>query len=128
MQIGKRLLEFVLEDISDADQFYVRVSRQQIDCRPGAASAAAYQPGPQAHFSRPSHKFRLDDGKAGCCRAGSYRFLEEGPASATSKFIRRHESPPAAEVKVGWPSGRAESRDRKSTRLNSSHLVISYAV
>src|SRR2546426_6734842 len=25
-------------------------------------------------------------------------------------------------------SGRSESRDRKSTRLNSSHLVISYAV
>src|SRR5256885_4138070 len=28
----------------------------------------------------------------------------------------------------GWPSFYAPARDRKSTRLNSSHLVISYAV
>src|SRR5256885_6294452 len=27
-----------------------------------------------------------------------------------------------------WPERRPRSRDRKSTRLNSSHLVISYAV
>src|SRR5256885_10362615 len=28
----------------------------------------------------------------------------------------------------GWPSASTARRDRKSTRLNSSHLVISYAV
>src|SRR5256885_3700430 len=28
----------------------------------------------------------------------------------------------------GWPPDRANALDRKSTRLNSSHLVISYAV
>src|SRR2546426_3423525 len=27
-----------------------------------------------------------------------------------------------------WPHGQERTRDRKSTRLNSSHLVISYAV
>src|SRR5256885_3830402 len=63
-QTGQGLLEFVLEDISHADQFYIPVGRQQIDRRPGAASTATHQ-------------------------------------AAT---------------------------DRKSTRLNSSHLVISYAV
>src|SRR5256885_3675629 len=36
---------------------------------------------------------------------------------------------PGAVPKLGVPSGDfALSRDRKSTRLNSSHLVISYAV
>src|SRR2546426_8099468 len=28
----------------------------------------------------------------------------------------------------GWPRSRCATPDRKSTRLNSSHLVISYAV
>src|SRR5256885_16702625 len=33
------------------------------------------------------------------------------------------------EIRIAWiPVGRASGRDRKSTRLNSSHLVISYAV
>src|SRR5256885_5483074 len=35
---------------------------------------------------------------------------------------RRHRHPP------GLPAGVGQRRDRKSTRLNSSHLVISYAV
>src|SRR3989454_5344479 len=35
----------------------------------------------------------------------------------------------AVRVKVmGWPERNAVIKDRKSTRLNSSHLVISYAV
>src|SRR5256885_6615730 len=29
---------------------------------------------------------------------------------------------------IAWPAQRASDADRKSTRLNSSHLVISYAV
>src|SRR2546426_8476062 len=33
-----------------------------------------------------------------------------------------------AERRAGEAEGREEIRDRKSTRLNSSHLVISYAV
>src|SRR5256885_6333782 len=35
--------------------------------------------------------------------------------------------PPGFKVEV-WAEGIPEARDRKSTRLNSSHLVISYAV
>src|SRR5256885_6270270 len=31
-------------------------------------------------------------------------------------------------MRAGWASALAISTDRKSTRLNSSHLVISYAV
>src|SRR5438034_7280895 len=40
------------------------------------------------------------------------------------------DDPPAASLLDHLPSGklRAEERDRKSTRLNSSHTVISYAV
>src|SRR5256885_15666447 len=29
---------------------------------------------------------------------------------------------------IAWPTTASSARDRKSTRLNSSHLVISYAV
>src|SRR5256885_8424551 len=32
------------------------------------------------------------------------------------------------ELEVGQRHGRGDRKDRKSTRLNSSHLVISYAV
>src|SRR5256885_11603188 len=35
---------------------------------------------------------------------------------------------PAPSLKVGDPAPALTVRDRKSTRLNSSHLVISYAV
>src|SRR5256885_8185512 len=39
-------------------------------------------------------------------------------------YLLRHGSPPqSTRVKRSWPG-----EDRKSTRLNSSHLVISYAV
>src|SRR2546430_10221639 len=31
-------------------------------------------------------------------------------------------------VRIVWPAARAQSPDRKSTRLNSSHSQISYAV
>src|SRR5256885_4093898 len=63
-----------------------------------------------------------------------------GPASPRRSSLRtRRASPagrgPAAPSKQGnFPAmtysivGRDERRDRKSTRLNSSHLVISYAV
>src|SRR2546426_1375405 len=36
--------------------------------------------------------------------------------------------PPAPDRRPSHGSGGASDRDRKSTRLNSSHLVISYAV
>src|SRR5256885_4611566 len=41
---------------------------------------------------------------------------------------RRHEDGPIRDVKVRIARGEALALDRKSTRLNSSHLVISYAV
>src|SRR5256885_7953805 len=40
----------------------------------------------------------------------------------------RPEWPPAAFFLRGRPFGEVPAIDRKSTRLNSSHLVISYAV
>src|SRR5437870_11503149 len=45
-------------------------------------------------------------------------------------FERDFAGPPGV-FKVGWngfSSGRRDSQDRKSTRLNSSHVAISYAV
>src|SRR5256885_6493360 len=39
---------------------------------------------------------------------------------------RRQQRVPDMVQRAGWPGGR--QGDRKSTRLNSSHLVISYAV
>src|SRR2546426_7102134 len=47
---------------------------------------------------------------------------------------RQHPQPPVARlggvhyVRAPGDGARREGRDRKSTRLNSSHLVISYAV
>src|SRR5256885_7986509 len=47
--------------------------------------------------------------------------------SATASSMMRRISKEAIERKRGM-GGAQRSRDRKSTRLNSSHLVISYAV
>src|SRR5436190_10552811 len=43
------------------------------------------------------------------------------PSRSRGPTLRRTPRP-------GWPYGRRHRRDRKSTRLNSSHTVISYAV
>src|SRR5258705_7038030 len=50
-----------------------------------------------------------------------YTTLFRSPAS-------RDRSPTAPRCPPGSPRRRAPARDRKSTRLNSSHLGISYAV
>ncbi len=55
-------MEFVLEYVSHAHEFYVRVSRKQVDGCLSAASAAADQTGAQALLSRATHEFGLDDG------------------------------------------------------------------
>src|SRR5256885_7810971 len=39
-----------------------------------------------------------------------------------------HPRPDREPARLSDPHGRRRARDRKSTRLNSSHLVISYAV
>src|SRR2546426_7789628 len=53
--------------------------------------------------------------------------LLEDPADATRDDGAAHDVAVAAQVLRGRPQ-RRHGRDRKSTRLNSSHLVISYAV
>src|SRR2546426_6656753 len=54
-----------------------------------------------------------------------YTTLFRSPPSA-SPCRRSHR---ASRPSSAWPVGRRlRARDRKSTRLNSSHLVISYAV
>src|SRR2546426_6749667 len=63
------------------------------------------------------------------------------PDNATGNFtkvvqrlpvrIRPEQRDPAHPLRPGmsvWAGSRCSGRDRKSTRLNSSHLVISYAV
>src|SRR2546426_7998593 len=59
------------------------------------------------------------------------------PIQSSSRSPRRHTSRGSGEHRAergspdglrGQPSRPGQQRDRKSTRLNSSHLVISYAV
>src|SRR2546426_6181357 len=49
-------------------------------------------------------------------------------ASFRQRLLERLEPGALAHHPSGAPGSRRSSRDRKSTRLNSSHLVISYAV
>src|SRR5256885_5358068 len=52
-----------------------------------------------------------------------FRSNRLGPRLRTSAIWRKLSSP-----EVTFVARRLQARDRKSTRLNSSHLVISYAV
>src|SRR2546426_5065137 len=54
-----------------------------------------------------------------------FRSDYSGPA-ATNLYIRH--TPPSRAASILASVGGDRRRDRKSTRLNSSHLVISYAV
>src|SRR6266540_4145876 len=46
----------------------------------------------------------------------------------TTLFRSRRRSGRAAPARARWPPRPSSRRDRKSTRLNSSHITISYAV
>src|SRR3989454_9210036 len=59
-------------------------------------------------------------------RAGARR--RPGPESRAPTLAGRYRRPYVSTPRGRSRGGRAENRDRKSTRLNSSHLVISYAV
>src|SRR5690349_22213363 len=55
-----------------------------------------------------------------------YTTLFRSPSPSSTRAVRPGRSPQAAPA---WPrSARRWWRDRKSTRLNSSHVEISYAV
>src|SRR5690606_40832681 len=56
------------------------------------------------------------------CRATACRGRRSSPCRGGS---RRRRAPARS---ARFPEGRPEPRDRKSTRLNSSHVKISYAV
>src|SRR6266446_9034191 len=67
---------------------------------------------------------RVPPPAGGCAARGGRRSLRQGSSAACSRHrpqARKAEAP-------GPRRHRGGSRDRKSTRLNSSHLVISYAV
>src|SRR5256885_10989124 len=53
---------------------------------------------------------------------GPRRLAQRGRRSTALQLHRPRDPPPRR------PGGGSRGRDRKSTRLNSSHLVISYAV
>src|SRR5688500_20006650 len=55
-------------------------------------------------------------------------FRSRRAASASSRGSGSDSSTPTRRRGPATPSPRPSRRDRKSTRLNSSHLVISYAV
>src|SRR2546426_9143346 len=61
-------------------------------------------------------------------RLGGARLVCCGFARAGHPRDVREQSPRAARRWLCRAPGRARAGDRKSTRLNSSHLVISYAV
>src|SRR3989454_5544082 len=81
-----------------------------------------------------------------CCSMGSFTAFSTStnlhpppPSSRTSSAhavastlgnggTSRNHSPASREFLTTSTSNRSATRDRKSTRLNSSHLVISYAV
>src|SRR5256885_13855348 len=52
--------------------------------------------------------------------------VEHAPVGQETEVLEDHRDPLAAQS--SQPLRRATREDRKSTRLNSSHLVISYAV
>src|SRR5690349_23357724 len=78
-------------------------------------------------FRSPARGFAANDPRAeaiaGASRAEAARGRVPPPASrAAAEAARRGGRAPAAHL------SRAAGRDRKSTRLNSSHVEISYAV
>src|SRR2546426_1502080 len=59
---------------------------------------------------------------------GSFGPLAAAPAGAAGVAALSVMPSRLLVVSRGWQDGHPLSQDRKSTRLNSSHLVISYAV
>src|SRR2546427_7939919 len=60
--------------------------------------------------------------------AGAFAALDPRDVQAGQALFARNCSPCHGESGRGNSSGRRGNRDRKSTRLNSSHSQISYAV
>src|SRR5438034_2378830 len=62
----------------------------------------------------------------GCCSSerGGTALTQRGPAAATQGMLDRMDHRHLVLTPLAWTL----ARDRKSTRLNSSHTVISYAV
>src|SRR6266850_3383760 len=59
-----------------------------------------------------------------------FLMIRRPPRSTLFPYTTLFRSRPHSPTIAAWPRRRGDriSRDRKSTRLNSSHLVISYAV
>src|SRR5205807_9436306 len=71
-----------------------------------------------------------DELQEGSARRRERKAHGAGPRLARRRLSRDQERHPTGGGEEGEPAERRElvHRDRKSTRLNSSHLVISYAV
>src|SRR5256885_12245827 len=67
-------------------------------------------------------------GQANAFRFRHARSLTRYQAPRASSVIAGHCRPHSARMRSTWASSERSAIDRKSTRLNSSHLVISYAV
>src|SRR5690606_41909728 len=66
--------------------------------------------------------------RVGASRRAARRGLETAPGARGAEGRGHRPDPPAVARAAGCAGGGARSRDRKSTRLNSSHVKISYAV
>src|SRR5699024_12517826 len=73
---------------------------------------------------------RLDRVSSGCSAGdrGRHSFPTRRSSDLFSAFVQRKFSMPNTERHLLWRSLRGQTKDRKSTRLNSSHVSISYAV
>src|SRR2546426_8312496 len=75
---------------------------------------------------------RAKDGSPLDARIEFYRAFNAGDLDALAANWADGDAPsmdnPIGGIRRGWPAIREGYSDRKSTRLNSSHLVISYAV
>src|SRR5690242_14929225 len=91
--------------------------------RPPQQGSAQRNPTPVPRVRSPRTASRRPDGDRRRCRRGRYN-----PVSATPPPCRTPSGSPGTGTKPLTRDTRTAGRDRKSTRLNSSHMSISYAV
>src|SRR5690242_19304281 len=91
----------------------------------------------QAAPGAPARRLGRDDGRQRAIAVSGHPRVSEGNARRGNRNHRQHRVPRGKERRRGWDRvfrlqargpGLLEEPDRKSTRLNSSHMSISYAV
>src|SRR5437588_1135339 len=116
--------------IALAPNFTVRavVAKTVADIKPGDFVASTSVKGPDGKL-RAIEVHILPESLRGVAREGQFPWDLVPDSLMTNATAAQITSAPQGQViKVTYKDGEAEVTDRKSTRLNSSHTVISYAV